>query len=101
MQNYIAMRNLNCAIRMIDHHLNRAFQITHRKVILHTYGPKYRHSNDNSNCAFLLSCENSHKNIGTAHARKLFPIDLPFCAGCWCGLGTAQDDDVFLPAVEV
>ena len=62
---------------------------------------KLHNSSDNSNCALLLSCENSHKNIGTAQASKVSPVDLPFCAGCWRGLGTAQDDDVFLPAVEV
>ena len=42
-----------------DHHLNCAIQITHRDVILRTHGPKYYHSNDHSNCALLLSCENS------------------------------------------
>ena len=37
-----------------DHHLNCAFQITYRDVILHTQGPKYRHSNDHSNCAIEI-----------------------------------------------
>ena len=37
-----------------DHHLNFAIQITHRNVILRTHGPKYRHSNDHSNCAVPL-----------------------------------------------
>ena len=41
------LRNSNDGL---DHHLNCAFQIMHRDVIWHTYGPKYRHSNDNSNC---------------------------------------------------
>ena len=85
MQNYIAMRNLKCAIQIThrdvilrtngpkylhsNDHSNCAIQVMHRDVILHTHGPKYRHSNDNSNCAIrtndnsnsalLLSCENS------------------------------------------
>ena len=38
-RHYTAMRYLQCAI-----------QITQRDVILRTHGPKYRHSNDHSNC---------------------------------------------------
>ena len=42
-----------------DHHLNCIIQITHRCVSLHTHCPKYRHWNDHSNCALLLSCKHS------------------------------------------
>ena len=47
MQNYIAMRNC-------------AFQITHRYVILRTHGPKFRHSNDHSNCAIWIKIQIAH-----------------------------------------
>ena len=75
-QNYIAMRNLNCAIWMIkDHHLNCAFQITHRDVSLHTHDPKYCHSNDHSIAHFELKfnfwyqvCEN--RTVGREVTRR-------------------------------
>ena len=51
------MRNSN---GVPDHDLNCAFQITHRHVILRTHGPKYRHSNDNSNCAILMIIQIAH-----------------------------------------
>ena len=40
-----------------DRYLNCAIQITHRDVILRTltHGPKYRHSNDHSNCAIQVT----------------------------------------------
>ena len=69
MPNYTVMCNLNCAIIILDRvympnytvmcNLNCAIQTTHHGVIWHTHGPKYRHSNDHSNCALSLSCENS------------------------------------------
>ena len=37
-----------------DYHLNCAYQITHRSVILRTHGPKYRQMNDYSNCAIQI-----------------------------------------------
>ena len=43
-----------------DHHLNCAFQIMHRDVILRTHGPKYRDSNDHSNCAFQIQIQIAH-----------------------------------------
>ena len=59
----------------LDHDLNCAIQIMHRGVTLRTHGPKYRHSNDNSNCALLLSCENSHSFViwkpSTSRSREL------------------------------
>ena len=91
-QNYIAMRDFNCAIQMTVRtviwiwiaqfkwrsrrwfELN-TIEIMHGDVILRTHGskyrhwngdiilrtqgPKYHHWNDHSNCALLLSCENS------------------------------------------
>ena len=59
MPNHIAMRNLECDDGP-DHHLNCAFQITHRDVILCTHGPKYRHSNDHSNCTIRIKIQITH-----------------------------------------
>ena len=62
-QNYIVMRDLNCA-----------FQLMHCDVILHIYSPKYCHSNDNSNCTLLLSCENSHRHLRHKNIQQSFRI---------------------------
>ena len=51
------MRNSNDGL---DRHLNCAIQITHRYVILRTHGPKYRHSNDDSNWAFRIIIQIAH-----------------------------------------
>ena len=53
MPNHIAMRNLKYAIQMTVHS-NCAIRVTHRDVNLRTHGPKYRHLNDNSNCAIQM-----------------------------------------------
>ena len=80
-QNYIVMCNLNCAIQMM---VWTVIWIAHRDVILHTHGPKYRrfewsfklrnsnyaslrrhcpkyrHSNDHSNCEIQIQIQIEH-----------------------------------------
>ena len=51
------MRNLKTPP---DRHLKCAFQMTHRDVIWHTHGPKYRLLNFNSKCAFQIQIQITH-----------------------------------------
>ena len=61
----------------LDRHLKCAFKITHRYVIWHTHGPKYRLSNFNSKCAFRIKIQNTHFAIVWKQSKLCCFIKIP------------------------
>ena len=92
-QNYIAMCNLKCAIQMT---VWTIIWFAHRDVILHTHSPKYRDSNDHSNCAIQIThhCVDTVPNTVIRMSIQLAQFELklklrafaPVWKQCeWCG----------------
>ena len=87
-QNYIAMRNLKCAIQMM---VRTIIWIAHFKlriynVILRTHGPKYRHSNDHSNCAIQMIIQIAHfcSRVKTVQVPPNL-ANMVLCGSYWTG----------------
>ena len=86
-QNYIAMRDLNCAIQMTVWTIIWIAQFKLRIAMwFGVHGPKYRHSNDNSNCSILMLIQIAHfcPRVKTVYIMQTQLWFFQTISGCRC-----------------